>query len=132
MTHDTSPPCLRHVAVQVQRLVDLGYNRATVLRALQKSNGSEQVAVNMLLDEGVTPQADDSTPSAGGGPAAAALSLPKGYYANVITGTTSLNPPPSDTQSPTPPLSSMTCDAIAKSIESIGAAFKPFADQIVG
>ncbi len=117
----------------MQRLVDFGYKRATVLRALQKSNGSEQAAINLLLDEAVTPQADDSTPSAGGEPSAAAPSPPEGYYANVITGKTSLSPPPSDAQSPPPPpLSSMTCDAIAKSIESIGPAFKPFADQIVG
>ena len=128
ITHHTSR--ITHHTSQVQRLVtEFGYKRATVLRALQKSNGSEQAALNLLLDEAVTPQADDSTPSAGG----AAPSPPEGYYANVITGKTSLSQPPSDAQSPPPPpLSSMTCDAIAKSIESIGPAFKPFADQIVG
>jgi hypothetical protein len=111
-------------------MVDFGYSHATVLHALKKANGREDVAVNMLLDESVTPQAEDCTPSAGGG--AAEPSAPKGYYANVITGNTSLNPPPSHTDLPHPSLPAMCCDAIAKSIESIGAVFKPFADQIVG
>ena len=127
------PPSL----YQIQNLVKItAKNYTTVRRALEKSNGSEDRAVGLLLDDAVTPQSDLPSPSSGGGAAGggAAAPAPRGYYANVITGVVSLTRPLPDAGPSTERhlLEATTAEQIAKSIEEIGLQYKPFADQILG
>ncbi len=123
---------------QIQNLVkSLGIaNYATARRALEITNGSEDLAVGLLLDNAVTPQSDLPSPSSGGSAAggAAASPAPRGYYANVITGAVSVTRPPPDAAPPTDRhlLEATTAEEIAKSIEEIGSQYKPLADQILG
>jgi hypothetical protein len=124
---------------QIQNLVkNLGIaNYATVRRALEKTNGSEDRAVGLLLDNAVTPQSDMPSPSSGGdaaGGGGAAAPAPRGYYANVITGVVSVTRPPPDAAPSTDRhlLEATTTEEIAKSIEEIGSQYKPLADQILG
>jgi hypothetical protein len=136
----------RVLVAQVENIMlIMGCNRATATHALLKSRGDAQAALNKFCEEEVTPQADGQSSSGGGGGAAAAATgggagggaaLParRGYYANVITGKTSLTPPTTvpNACAEHKPLSEITTEEIAKSIRETGSEYKKFAEQIVG
>jgi hypothetical protein len=112
---------------QVSDLISLGIaNRASALRALQAACGNMHSAANMLMNSDCSVQEDE----------APAADAPKGYYANVVTGKTSLTlpvcPAASVSSAADAPasLSEATSEYVAKCVERIGPDFKPFADQM--
>ncbi len=90
-------------------------HRSTVLHALEKSKGDVNAASLMLLNLAASPHA------------------PKGYYANVMTGATSLVSPVTEVAAPVDhkALSDVPTEEIAKSVRKMGSAYKTFAEQII-